>query len=1330
MYITNTIHFIRLIGALVITLCSISAYGQKTDNTLIAAKDWKQKGLWIPLDDQLKHPKMNWPITRLQYHLDLSENGIEEGKLQLIKESTGETVPFQLSHIIKNDGLITKATLHFLTELPSGGSMAFRLAPKAVLALDPDTPVRGVKITESANSIEMDNGKIRVQLPLSGNPSLPPIAKLGDGSRWLSKGEFSNNSVPISLSVTEGSMGPVMAEYHLAYQLKGNKKYLATLRLTAEMDFFELEEEMLGFTTEDSLSWKLIWDHFEPGFRFTPNRPGGPIDNKKRGFDNFEWEPIAGKPADPESQKHPMMPYDQQLGTNSTLPFRILPYDNWLSWWNLPTATFWDKSQEKSIGIFIKDMEKWDDQTYALWTSNLNLGIHFTFHNNTLAWHLPLSNGTRSTAMSIYPHQKDIDLVANTNIPLMYTDFLRRWYGWISLDKVKNWELDYPQIERLDTLFFTSESKHPQQDITDLERILGNKIANISENSERNNGPTPVGSRDFHDKITPMLYANYKHIPDDKIRTLRAQFLFMTYVFMDEALMPMKNMLSGHPNFLADIKAVPGLAAALYKQHPQAQVMADHFEKSVALNLRYHVRPTVAPWNATGGRWTENLGTYTWAFLKPTLRTSYLLHHHFDDRNRLLQPNISLYAGWLLKSLTSPLLSADNNRVHPPQGAHSHGLTPSNLLRMLGQEIYYYDPLLAEQLLFVTSPNDLGFEYKIGRVDPWDKVIKGDWKYNTGTNPRLKSEKFTGYGLVLRKNFGEKNEMYVHLQQIDDGPNYRWGRAAKGGNGVIYYYANGKRFSHNGMEDVGDAPFGDVERSTNFGIKKQGTYRDLGPYRSVGRNDLTEPLFDFGSAQYAQINANAEVQPDYISRSVLQSSDDYMVVFDHVKDNKTEGRFAWFVGKEDNFPFIHQLKPGAKGQDSEIKPSKSRYHNDKGELATKGRYYDGQGSFLTVVTHKNDVVSKSTDYGCTVENSNFKDWVYRASTEKAFSQNGVVFKGTAGVVRYDTKIKSYQASLFHGQEIGIPGIDITFQMSGKNGVSVHSSSQGFEGLMYITQPIRVAFKLTKPLPQATFYLNGEKVAPEIAGSLAIDLLPGKYNWQWSTNGLIPGPAKIVNTIYHPNGSEVEWQKVAGATAYQLEVSTDIGTSWTKYGEPLTSTKTFLKGFSNKTKVHVRVLAKGTGGWGLPSSDYPVYFTDQAPHAPEGLLVRTTDNKTHISWGQVLGVSRYKLYRRKQFDTAKEPLLIYAGTGREYQDTLPTSTTVYEYWVTAENKNGVSHKSIISDTDPARLINWHPKPNEIFRRDTRNHEGGYDEYNPFIEEKLPVLSYPNHPKEHR
>ena len=149
--------------------------------------------------------------------------------------------------------------------------------------------------------------------------------------------------------------------------------------------------------------------------------------------------------------------------------------------------------------------------------------------------------------------------------------------------------------------------------------------------------------------------------------------------------------------------------------------------------------------------------------------------------------------------------------------------------------------------------------------------------------------------------------MYVHLQQIDEGPNYRWGRAAGGGNGVIYYTAGGKRYSFNGPEDVGDGPFGDVERCTNFGVKKAAGYRGIGPYRAVGRNDLTAPLYDFGFAQSATVYANKDAMPDYRSRSVIQSGANYIVVIDDVENDRTEGRFSWFVGTNDDFPSFTRL---------------------------------------------------------------------------------------------------------------------------------------------------------------------------------------------------------------------------------------------------------------------------------------------------------------------------------------------------------------------------------------------------------------------------------------
>jgi len=1297
---------------------------QQVEVPLTAGSDWQKNGLVIHVTDYLNHPKMKWPSTMLSYRVDLSAQTISANQIQLF-DGSGKAIPFQLSGVEEQNGLVKRATLHFMSGLSAGEDHIFRLSSQKGKTGVAETEVSNVTVKKSDQFIELGNGIIRLQIPNTGNAFVPPVLKLGDAKEWYGKGEFTPGSIPENLTVTEVSKGFVFAEYLLKYRFKGNKSLNATIRLVSGMQFFELEEDMKGFNASDSVSWQVIWDQLKPDFRFCPNRPGTPVDPKKKGFDNFSWEPIGGSNGDPSAGKHPLMPVDQRNRAGGRLPFQIVPYDNWLSWWNLPTATFWDQSKNKSIGIFIKDLEKWDDGEYALWGSGQNLSIYFNWVNQQLTWTLPIVKGTRSTGICMYPHQKDIDLVSETDVPLLHTDYLRRWYGWISLDKVKNWTLDYNAEENTGPLFFKSESGKPDQDIALLETTLANKLANISENSERNHGPTPVGSRDFNEKIVPLWYANYKFIPDDKVRNMRAAFLFMTYVFMDESLMPMKTMLSGHPNFLADIKAVPGMAAAMFPNHPDARIFGDHLEKSVALNLRYHIRPPVSAWNATGGRYTENLGTYTWAFLKPTLRSTYLLHHHFDGRNRILQPNISLFAGWLLNSLTSPLSSKDGKRANPPQGAHAHGLTPSNLMRMLGQEMYYYDPILAEHLLFVTSPDDNGFEYKIGRTDPWANILQSEWTNNKGTNPHLRSAKYTGYGFILRKNFGRANETYVHLQQIDDGPNYRWGRAGKGGNGVIYYYANGRRYSHNGVEDVGDGPFGDVERSTNFGVKKPGGYRSLGPYQSVGRSDLTEPLFDFEQAQFAQINGSSEVRPDYLSRSVLQSGDDYIVVFDELKDENTEGRFSWFVGKEDAFPNIIQLVPGAKGVDSGIKPSKSNYHNDQNELTTKGLYFDGKGSFLTLVTHKNDVSAQKTEFGCIVKNGKLAtDYVFRSSAEKVFLKSGIVFRGKAGIVQENLQTRTYSASLFQGKEIGIPGLLIELNHEGKNGISLKSFSGGYSGSIQINQAVKVSFTLTKKsLKPLIFYLNGKRLQTKSNSLISIELVPGHYNWQWNFTGLIPEATEILATVLERNGCEVEWRKSEGATVYQVEISKDNGTSWEPFESEIQDTKITLKDLVSGSKLHVRVLAKGSGGWSIPSADYPVYVTNQPPHAPEGLLAVAKHGKVEIGWGKILGAGTYKLYRNEKKEGNQNAQIIYSGKDRKFTDMVPDSNRIYEYQVIAENGNGISEKSTVSDTDPARLINWYPKPGETFRRDTRNHENGYDEYNPFIEETMPVLEYP-------
>ncbi len=1324
MYHINLSGIKKLISVLIFLIfCDFLLFAENQNEKRLV---WQDKKVIVKVEDHLHLPEISWPRTLLEYPVDFTSSPVTEGDLLLVDQSSNLAIPFQLTNVVKSNRKIKTATLCLLSDLPSGAKKEFRLVLKKDFpGLKTQQMPNTVSVLIQGNETVVSNDQVKVMMPSSGTYKelVPPIIQIGMRGKWLGHSVMPSNLQLLKMHVSELNNGALLATYLIDYQFLGGKNFQFKIQVSAGMDFIETEENMTGFTEADSLSWKLVWDSFNPEIRYCPNRPDSPSDKTKKGYASFAWEPIGGSGGNLSTQKHPDIPYDQMNLPNGQLPFKISPYHNWMTWWRLPSAAFWNEKTGQTVGLFIKDFEKWVDPAYPIWGSKDNLSVHF-FYKDGFYLSLPLVEGKRSLALALYDHQKDIQVADQTNQPQVHIDWLQRWYGWISLNKTKDWVLDYASGKPAHPIFFSSKAQKTKFNTNDLLPTLKRTVGQMAEAGERGKEPTPVGSRTFYDNIAPLFENAENTLTEPEYRQARALFLFMTYVFMDEALMPMKNMLSGHPNFLGDIKGVPGLAAFLFPDHPQAKEMADHFEKAIALNLRYHVRPNEPAWEAKGGRWTENLSCYTWAFLRPTLKTSFLLHHFYDGKNRMLQPNISLYGDWLLNSLTSPLNNSTGKRTYPPQGAHSRVLTPSNMLFTLGQELYYYDPLLAEHIFWVSSPNDHGFENKVGVPDSWDGPAQSLFKNSGGTNPRLKSAKYTGYGFNLRQNFGMPDEMYVHLQQIDDGPNYRWGRAGKGGNGIIYYYANGKQYSHNGIEDVGDAPFGDTERCTNFGVKKGKSYRCIGDYRCVGRNELTDPLYDFGFAQFASIQANSEASPEYKSRSVLMSGNDYILILDDVDNNSVEGRLSWFVGKDDTFPFIHQLKPGAKGIDVNISPSDTPYYKDNGELTTKGRYYDGKGDFLTLVTHRENInpVLQNGAYRISKPDSSI-DWVFRDDKTLNFSQNQLVFEGTAGIIRQSAEKKTYEAALFQGKKIGIPALVVEFSEPFRyEGMSLRNTATGFAGIIQVRKETSVQFSLKSLAKGLVFYLDGLETALNKAGenNYTVHFQTGKHNWQWTTSGVIPDAPTVSRSVSGATWCELEWSPVAGATAYSVQKSTDGGLNWTNLTE-ITNTKYKLNGLPGGEKVHVRILAKGKGGLGEPSGDYPVYPETAKPHAPEGLMALKTGNEISLSWGQVLGADQYALYQRGK--GASDFTKVYYGNNCKTAIKLTNDTKIYEFAVTATNGNGESGKSIIADTDQNRLINWYPVPGEIFRRDTESQENGYNEYNHWIEQKMPVLKYP-------
>jgi hypothetical protein len=612
--------------------------------------------------------------------------------------------------------------------------------------------------------------------------------------------------------------------------------------------------------------------------------------------------------------------------------------------------------------------------------------------------------------------------------------FLQNRYGTLDLNCVKDWVLTYPETARQPEVIF---SEGVIETAAELEhRVMAAHFTNDApvSGTRLRSAFSPVATRE----IQNLWIDGYNRLRGSMTRQQRtrltAMYLFMAYLHAGEDYMPLIPMLSGNPNYLADVKSVPPCMAFLFPDHRQASVWADLWQKYVELNTHYHTRPPVHSWDSHGGRWTENLGTYVWASLRPALRADYLLRR-FDGVERFTSPEAAEIADWLVNALSAPIrgesseeasrirrLETDRNnwgvvrpgegprRVHPPQGAHSEQRTPARLLWYMGTCLERYAPLAAEHAMWASRPTDDDMEPPPAEPHPWNVMYHGP--DNRGTNPHLRSRKYTGYGIVLRAAVDTPNEVSVHLEQIDEGPNYRWGIAGKGGCGVIYFYAAGRAYSYNGYEDVGDRPDQDTDLCSIFGVYKKHEFR------SIGRNVLTQPLYDLGVAQFCEILPRQEPSsysaPEYESRSILLAGHDYFVIADWVFNAEVPHRLSWFVRRGNELPTI-KLVQG--------KPGHGQTSSHRTEVQTEmssGVWFDGTGDSLALVSHRKDIDAEATPFGCHVCADGVDDMIFRTHQPVQYDESDITFAGTAGVVR---KVKDgYEFALFHGTQIGVPGI--------------------------------------------------------------------------------------------------------------------------------------------------------------------------------------------------------------------------------------------------------------------------------------------------------------------
>ena len=1200
------------------------------------------------LNDNLSHKAYSWPKTVISYQFNGDAPVIGEDVLLMDEKP----VAYQVEQ--RPGGYELKV----LADLPTGAKHEFSWG-------------KSKNIPYSKLNEGMDNGVLSIENICGGLFSVSCF----NGTQYFYSLKTQKKLTSESQTITGGAIEKALEKTLL---FADGAVYKVVVKIKKDLDYVEIYETMKGFEQGEAFL-EVSWKNFNACHRYT-------LDRKEEKVDIY-------------------------LKEDGSFPFVINPYMPRVSVWDQRYVAYIDKERNCWTGLLLHDLEWYDDGQYAIWGSSNKLA----FSLYTDKYVAPILEGKRAF-INVFCADKEVESLGNLYL---------RYFSLISLNKVKDWILDwednqdeYPKYfavkdDRLTNYWHFKRAGTPEpsdmMDILDKYYTTFHKLEQIE----------PVHCREFIYAWTPIFDMTASKLSEKDFRRVRAAMAFTCYVLASENYCPIDNMLAGHPNFLTDmLGALGAFTAILGPKHPMYQNWLGRYEIALARNMKYHIRPDVEQWNSLGGRWTENVGCYMFAMLHATVFVCSLIYHTSNGEMPLLYPHFTKLLSFLVNMQTVENL--DGRRLYLPQGAHSctgefggtlgHGYFLTMI--QLAEMCRYYEPLLSEYILHNYREED-NFNKAICEAPAFEcggYISKAN--NHGGTSPAVKSMKFTGMGFSLRHSTNTDKEMHVFLQQIDEGPNYRWGRPAQGGCGEMHYYANGRRYTDHAPEDVGDENRGDVQSCTNFGVL-------IGhEFRSVGRNDLTEPLMDFDFVQYARVNAGEYSYPYYRYRSIMMVENQYIAVYDAVGDVRQYGRFSWSQNKGEEFPNIWNIKPGADNKElSSGEPCEVTFpYYVPSENAPKILACDGKGDFLTIVSHLKEIEKpERKEYGCELKLPSRFDKIFNDSARVCYQDSNVKFNGFVGYYSQDGFGSRF--AIFDGQMISGNGysLRIPYNKFDRNGMSMQVSEGKIFGKAVFANcgEVDVCTGHTIPL---SVWIDGEKVATTFdKGKYRFMMPKGMHAWNIGLYPIIKR-AKITNIVSDKNSCECMYERLDLIDGYEVQISSDAEKSWVTVGTVVEN----LYRIDNLKigKYHIRV--RGIRGLekGEFSHPYPVYITNDKPHCPDGLrVIKMQQGEYEVSWGEVLGCSKYRLYLQ-QSDAEQ---LIYEGDKRKVYSTQEGS-----YCVSAVNGNGESIKSNLQSTLD-KVACWDNHPEKGFVRDTRSFEHGYPGFDYVNNPSRPILTYPEENK---
>jgi len=415
--------------------------------------------------------RFDWARHLLTYEVEFERGKARADALSLV-DAEGKALPFQLSEVeTHKEGWIHRAKVSFYGELLANGSMRYVLRTEASEASAPASPVTAS--AEPGQALEMSNSTTAVRLLPAGKvtPGAPvPLADAPGpvqgfrlaGGHWVGGSRFLAEDAPSTTAVRSYdtrllTAGPLFAEASVRYELVGGGHYEVRVRLEVEAPMvFVWEEADTGLIQEPALSVEYLLtsdkkDGWQPDILY--KRSGRKMPGTDAALETVLKEAGVEVPALWRGVG-PQWVGALDAVEEPTVLFGINAASRWSPapvYAALLRRADLAAKEKPFVGITPLHLGQWRN---TQWAEGLEYAI-VQHPARQVAWRMPLT-APRFPGSYIHTGEYDTKLPASmvrrvwgllvgpapASLQAMWD--ARIHYGYVSLDDVKDWILDWP----------------------------------------------------------------------------------------------------------------------------------------------------------------------------------------------------------------------------------------------------------------------------------------------------------------------------------------------------------------------------------------------------------------------------------------------------------------------------------------------------------------------------------------------------------------------------------------------------------------------------------------------------------------------------------------------------------------------------------------------------------------------------------------------------------------------------------------------------------------------------------------------------------------------